>query len=40
LREYPRDNGTVALYTATGASLLDGRAATLSFTPSPTITPT
>jgi flagellar hook-associated protein 1 FlgK len=39
LREYTRDNGTVALYTATGASLLDGRAATLSFTPSPTITP-
>jgi flagellar hook-associated protein 1 len=39
LREYSRENGTIALYTTTGASLLDGRAATLSFTPSPTITP-
>ena len=39
LREYPRDNGTVALYSVTGAALLDGRAATLSFTPTPTITP-
>jgi flagellar hook-associated protein 1 FlgK len=39
LREYPRDNGTVALYTATGAALLDGRAATVSFTRTPTITP-
>lgn len=39
LREYPRDNGTVALYTVTGAALLDGRAATLSFTRSPTIAP-
>jgi flagellar hook-associated protein 1 len=39
LRELPRDNGTVALYTTTGAALLDGRAATLSFARSPTITP-
>lgn len=39
LREYARDNGTVALYSATGAALLDGRAATLSFTRSPTVTP-
>ncbi len=39
LREYPRDNGTVALYTTTGAALVDGRAATVGFTRSPTITP-
>lgn len=39
LREYSRQNGTVALYTATGAMLLDGRAATLSFSRSPVITP-
>jgi flagellar hook-associated protein 1 FlgK len=39
LRELQRENGTVALYTTTGAALLDGRAATVGFTPSPTITP-
>jgi flagellar hook-associated protein 1 FlgK len=39
LREYPRENGTIALYTTTGAGLLDGSAATLSFTPTPVITP-
>jgi flagellar hook-associated protein 1 len=39
MREYQRDNGTVALYTTTGAALLDGRAATVGFTRSPTITP-
>jgi flagellar hook-associated protein 1 FlgK len=39
LREFQRDNGTVALYTTTGAALLDGRAATIGFTRTPTITP-
>lgn len=39
LREFQRDNGTIALYSTTGASLLDGRAATVGFTRTPTITP-
>ncbi len=39
LREFPRDNGTVAIYTTTGAALVDGRAATIGFTRTPTITP-
>jgi flagellar hook-associated protein 1 len=39
LREFPRDNGTVALYSTTGAALVDGRAATIGFTRTPTITP-
>jgi flagellar hook-associated protein 1 FlgK len=38
LREIGRDNGTVSLYTATGAALLDGRAASFGFTRTPTIT--
>jgi flagellar hook-associated protein 1 FlgK len=38
LREFQRDNGTVALYTTTGAALLDGRTATIGFTRTPTIT--
>lgn len=33
-REVPRDHGAVALYTAAGAALVDGRAALLEFTPS------
>ncbi len=39
LREYPRDNGTIALYTTTGRGLLEGRAKVISFTPTPVITP-
>ncbi|WP_322893053.1 MULTISPECIES: flagellar hook-associated protein FlgK [unclassified Yoonia] len=38
LREVPRDNGSVALMTTTGATLLDGRAARFGFTGTPTIT--
>jgi flagellar hook-associated protein 1 FlgK len=38
LREIQKDNGTVALYTTTGAALLDGRAAVVGFTRAPTIT--
>lgn len=39
LREVPRDNGTVALFTPGGAILLDGNPAELAFTPVHTITP-
>ena len=39
LREIPRDAGTVALYTLTGAALLDGRAAVLGFAPVGMIAP-
>ncbi len=35
----PRANGAVALYTAGGSVLLDGRAATLEFTPSNVVAP-
>lgn len=38
LREVPRDNGTVALLTLGGATLLDGRAAQFGFARTPTIT--
>lgn len=38
VRELPRQNGTVALYTATGGLLLDVRPAEIGFEPSPTIT--
>lgn len=38
IRARQRLNGEVALYTANGATLLDGSAATLGFTPTPTIT--
>lgn len=39
LREVARENGTIALYTTGGASLLDGQPATLGFTPVGTIVP-
>lgn len=39
LRQVPRDNGTVALFTTEGAILLDGTAATLDFTPSNVVAP-
>ena len=39
LREVPRENGTVALFTPGGAILLDGSPAELAFTPVNTITP-
>lgn len=39
VREVPRDNGQVALYTIGGAVLLDGTAATLAFEPSNVVTP-
>ena len=39
LREVPRDNGTVALFTPGGAILLDGLPAELGLTPKNTITP-
>ena len=39
LRQVPRDNGAVALYTQGGAALLDGRAAKLSFTPANLVAP-
>ncbi|WP_112320548.1 flagellar hook-associated protein FlgK [Oceanibium sediminis] len=38
IRSSARPNGEVALYTAGGAQLLDGRAATLGFTAKPVIT--
>jgi flagellar hook-associated protein 1 len=38
LREMPRDDGRVLLYTRSGQMLLDRRAATFGFTPSPVIT--
>jgi flagellar hook-associated protein 1 FlgK len=37
-REIMRDNGTVALMTVSGTTLLDGRPLTIGFTPTPTIT--
>jgi len=37
VREVARDNGVVALYSTTGITLLDGRAAQIGFTPTPTI---
>lgn len=39
IRQVPRDNGTVALFTTGGAILLDGTAATLDFTPSNVVAP-
>ncbi len=39
LRVFERDNGAVALYTPTGAGLLDGAPAVLSFTATNLITP-
>ncbi len=39
IREVPRDNGTIALYTPGGAILLDGKAAEIGFTPAGVITP-
>ncbi|AJE44832.1 flagellar hook-associated protein FlgK [Celeribacter indicus] len=37
--EIPRENGMVALYTTGGAALVESKAATVSFTATPTITP-
>jgi flagellar hook-associated protein 1 FlgK len=39
VREVPRDNGQIALYSTGGAILLDGTAATLGFDPSNVVTP-
>ena len=39
IREIPRDNNTVALVTTDGAILVDGKAAEISFQPTPTIVP-
>jgi len=39
VRQVPRDNGTVALFTPGGAILLDGTAATLEFNPSNVVAP-
>ena len=39
IRQVPRDNGSVALFTPGGAILLDGTAATLDFTPSNVVAP-
>lgn len=39
LRVFQRDSGAIAVYTPTGAGLLDGNAAELSFTPSNVVTP-
>lgn len=38
LRSIPRDRGTIALYSTGGAILVDGRAATVEFTPTNTVT--
>ena len=38
IREVERDRGRVALFTTTGVTLLDPSAATVGFTPTPTIT--
>lgn len=39
IQQLGRDHGQVALYTAGGVSLLDGKAAEITFTPTATITP-
>lgn len=39
VREAPRDNGQIALYSVGGAVLLDGTPATIGFTPSNLVTP-
>lgn len=39
LRVFQRDNGSIAIYSPTGAGLLDGSAAELSFTPNNVIVP-
>ncbi len=39
VRQVPRENGSVALFTPGGAILLDGTAATLDFTPSNVVAP-
>ncbi|WP_341367980.1 flagellar hook-associated protein FlgK [Yoonia sp. BS5-3] len=38
IRELPRDNGTIALMTTTGTTLVDGRRVEFEFTRTPTIT--
>ncbi|MCC5974258.1 MAG: flagellar hook-associated protein FlgK [Rubellimicrobium sp.] len=39
VREFQRDDGTIALVTPGGATLLDGRAVRIGFQPTPTIVP-
>ncbi len=39
IRQVPRDNGTVALFTTGGTILVDGKAAEIEFTPTGIITP-
>lgn len=39
VKQVPRDNGQVALYTTGGAILLDGTAASIGFTPTNVVTP-
>jgi len=39
LRQMQRDNGMIALYTETGAALVDGKASVFGFQPSPIIVP-
>ncbi len=39
LRRVPRENGAIALYSRGGATLLDGKAATLGFSPVNVVTP-
>lgn len=39
IREAPRDNGQIALYSIGGAVLVDGTRATIGFTPSNVVTP-
>lgn len=39
VNEVQKNNGMIALYTSGGATLVDSKAATLEFTPTPTITP-
>lgn len=39
VREVPRDNGQIALYTTGGAILIDGKAATIGFEPVNLVTP-
>ncbi|MBD3665527.1 flagellar hook-associated protein FlgK [Sulfitobacter aestuariivivens] len=39
VREIQRENGQIALYSTSGAALLDGRASVIDFTPSNSVTP-
>lgn len=39
IKTFPRENDTIAVYSTTGARLLDSQTATFSFTPTKTITP-